>query len=225
VAFGDSITEGEVISPTSVAGVRPLVIDHAKAYPTLLAKSLDGYYVPQAPILVENKGLKGETAAGGATQLPATLNMGPYQVLLLMIGANDMSGDDPLSALAAVRSMVQYAKSRGLRVLLATITPENGLFCCPRLGNGAPFVQPYNDGIRSIAASEGVTLVDVYAAFGGIATPDLIDFDGLHPTPAGYQRIADTFFASIKQNLQTTSAVLGSSYSREHPFLAPPWRR
>jgi len=55
--------------------------------------------------------------------------------------------------------------------------------------------------MRSIALSEGVTLVDVYAAFGG-DTMTLIDFDGLHPTPAGYERIAQTFLTAIRQNLE-----------------------
>lgn len=31
----------------------------------------------------------------------------------------------------------------------------------------------------------------------------LIGFDGLHPNAAGYQRIADTFFAAIKDSLET----------------------
>jgi lysophospholipase L1-like esterase len=45
----------------------------------------------------------------------------------------------------------------------------------------------------------------VYQAFGSDA-PSLIGFDGLHPTPAGYQRIADTFFATIKSSLETATA-------------------
>jgi lysophospholipase L1-like esterase len=45
--------------------------------------------------------------------------------------------------------------------------------------------------------AEGGVLVDVNAAFGGVAG-DLIGPDGLHPTDAGHQRIAETFFAAIR---------------------------
>jgi lysophospholipase L1-like esterase len=44
--------------------------------------------------------------------------------------------------------------------------------------------------------------VDVHAAFGGTASSDLIGADGLHPTEAGYQRMADAFFAVIKATLE-----------------------
>ena len=51
--------------------------------------------------------------------------------------------------------------------------------------------------IRLGAPAEGAIFVDVYAAM----LPDvntLIGVDGLHPTEAGYQRIAETFFAAIR---------------------------
>jgi lysophospholipase L1-like esterase len=48
--------------------------------------------------------------------------------------------------------------------------------------------------------------VDLHAAFGGTATTELIGPDGLHPTEAGYQKIADTFFAAIKSTLEVVPA-------------------
>ena len=48
---------------------------------------------------------------------------------------------------------------------------------------------------------EGVTYVDLY---GGMLpeAEQLIGIDGLHPTEAGYRRIADLFFAAIQRDLQ-----------------------
>ena len=94
--------------------------------------------------------------------------------------------------------MVQDAKGRGLKVFLATLPPQNKTSCCPRYGLAEDEVPAFNDGIRYIADREAITLVDVFEAFHGDNTT-LIDFDGLHPTPAGYQVIADTFFKAIKQ--------------------------
>jgi lysophospholipase L1-like esterase len=48
-----------------------------------------------------------------------------------------------------------------------------------------------------MVAAEGAVLVDLYAAFGGVAG-DLIGPDGLHPSDSGHQRIAETFFTAIR---------------------------
>ena len=77
--------------------------------------------------------------------------------------------------------------------MLATLTPENQMGIRGLAWSLVPMI---NDQIRALAASEGVPLVDVYQAFGGDVTT-LIGFDGLHPTAAGYAKIADIFFNSI----------------------------
>ena len=145
---------------------------------------------------------------------------GNYEVLTLMDGANDLSSRDSVKSqagLAAIWKMVQDAKGRGMKVFLATLPPQNKTACCPRYGVAEDDVPAFNDGIRYITEREAIPLVDVFEAFHGDNTT-LIDFDGLHPTPAGYQVIADTFFKAIKQELQVSSP---SSF-RQSPFqLAP----
>ena len=59
----------------------------------------------------------------------------------------------------------------------------------------------YNAGIRSLAAAEGVTLVDVFNAF----DVTLLGPDGLHPTAQGYQVIANTFFNAIRATLEAST--------------------
>jgi lysophospholipase L1-like esterase len=82
---------------------------------------------------------------------------------------------------------------------------------------GSAIVPTFNDQIRALATSEGVPLADVYQAFGSDA-PTLIGFDGLHPNPAGYQRIADTFLETIKSSLETntTSRAASSTVTKRH---------
>jgi lysophospholipase L1-like esterase len=53
-----------------------------------------------------------------------------------------------------------------------------------------------------MVAGEEATVVDIYAAYGGVASTDLIGPDGLHPTDAGYSKIAGTFFDAIRQRLE-----------------------
>ena len=59
------------------------------------------------------------------------------------------------------------------------------------------FVVLMNDEIREIARRENVVLVDNYAAFVGRQST-LIGIDGLHPTAAGYELMAEKFFDAIK---------------------------
>lgn len=211
VAFGDSMTAGEIVSEGSVPGVRILLVDFLKSYPADLRTGLAARYTTQAnDIVVANLGAPAETAVDGAARLPRVLGTGTAQAVLLMEGANDFP--DTSHALTAMRTMVQTAKSRGLRAFLATLPPENpNPACSPNRGKNWAFVVPYNDGLRSIAASESVVLVDVYSAFNGDTTT-LVDCDGLHPTALGYQRIADTFLTSIRQTLElspsTSPAIL-----------------
>jgi lysophospholipase L1-like esterase len=210
------MTQGEVRSETSVAVtlggavrfIRPLVIDYTKAYPTLLQADLQGRYTGQAgAISVYNAGLGGETVVAGAMRLPSVVDGGLYQVLLLMEGVNDFP--DYQSALNAMKSMVEHAKGRNMKVYLATEPPENPnpVGCGGSesvLSQNWQYVSPYNSGLSDLANAEGIPLVDVHAAFNGDVTT-LVDCDGLHPTPAGYQVIANTFFKSIESTLEVTS--------------------
>lgn len=221
VAFGDSMTAGEIVSEGAVPGIHTLLVDSGKAYPTDLATMLRARYLAQAgAIQVANAGRSGEATADGLNRLPTIIDGGAYRVLLLMEGVNDFPNYQ--TALINMQSMVRYAKRRSELIYLGTVPPQRptGNTCVNRGGNWA-FVEPYNSGLRSIAAAEGVTLVDVYADFHGDTTT-LIDCDGLHPTAAGYTVIATSFFTAIKATLEvpvTTTAM--PTITLGQPFIAP----
>ena len=218
VAFGDSMTAGEIVSEGIVAGFRPLAVDTLKSYPSDLYSMLVSRYTAQASdIVVSNQGRSGEKTADGASRLSGALGVGSFQAVLLMDGVNDFPAY--AQALVSMRQMVQTARGRGLRVFLATLPPENPFpSCLPNRGGNWAFVVPYNDGLRSIAASEGAVLVEVYTAFNGDTTT-LVDCDGLHPTAAGYLRIAETFFTSLKQAFELP--VIPPPNLTPSPLLAP----
>ena len=225
VAFGDSMTAGEVVSAGS-AFSRTLRVVPEKSYPADLKKSLTDLYSTQAPsINVANEGKPGESAVDGYARLRAALSRGSYEVLTLLDGANDLGSRDSVKAeagLQAMWQMVKDAKSRGLKVFLATLPPQNKTACCPRYGLAEDEVAAFNQGIRYIAERESITLVDVFEAFHGDNTT-LIDVDGLHPTPAGYQVIANAFFTAIKGALQESSpASFRASPFRMVPMPVPP---
>jgi lysophospholipase L1-like esterase len=235
VAFGDSITWGEDgrnSASESASGAQrfhpEVQFDIPDTYPGALQTELDARYTAQLPTVV-NVGSVGEHVLDSTT-FPRFIRdtSGPYDVVLLMEGANDLAPTvTPSSIAAGLGRMIDNARSRGLRVFLATIPPENASSAClPSCrGSNAGLVPPYNDQIRLLAASKSVPLVDVFQAFHGDVLT-LIGPDGLHPTAAGYHVIADTFFASIKQTLEVSPPIpTTTSNSFRTPFVAPPAKR
>src|SRR5205085_10693137 len=86
-------------------------------------------------------------------------------------------------------------------VLVSTLTPP-GPVGSRRIEAGA--ITDSNRKIKLMVASEGATLVDTYAAFLGHEA-QYVSTDGLHLNPAGYQALADAFFAAIKSTIPQTS--------------------
>lgn len=219
IAFGDSMTAGEVVSEGFGGRFRTLMVDNSKSYPTDLSALLLARYTAQTgAIFVENDGSSGEKTADGLQRLPTKIDGGRFQVLLLMEGVNDFPGYQ--TALGNMQQMIEYAKRRGLRVFVATVPPQNPNpqpLCYPSdLGANAASVDPYNTALRSLASAENATLVDVNADFHGDVTT-LIDCDGLHPTPAGYTQIAKSFLAAIQKNLEIPTTATLTSFFRRFP--------
>ena len=226
VAFGDSITAGEdgQNSLTSdVGGVLQFVqsvILFGFQYPSVLSTSLKARYTTQTDaIAVLNAGYPGESAGSAATLTRFSSVTSGFQVVLLMEGSNDLgtaytSGSTFTdAAITGLQLMLRRAKTAGLRPYLATVPPMNPNACTPVCrGFAAGLVNAFNDRIRALAVAEGVTLVDVNRGFNGDLT--LFSQDGLHPNASGYERIADTFFQSIKLTLEqpaTPSVGFGTS--------------
>jgi lysophospholipase L1-like esterase len=130
--------------------------------------------------------------------------------LLLLDGANDLVSPTTStsagmqaainSAAEALQSMVRQGKERGARVLLGTLPP----MIAPRLDNVVAAVPTLNARIRSLAAAETVTLVDLYGAI----PPTAVGADGLHLTPQGYELMADEWFKAIVATMEIKSSSL-----------------
>jgi lysophospholipase L1-like esterase len=176
------------------------------SYPLKLKALLGSRYTSQS-IVVTNEGEPGETADSGSERLPQVLTKDAPEVLLLLEGINDIHqpGDQaehvgPL--VEALKTMIRQARSRGVRVFVSTLLPEDPCGC-----RAFDFVDEVDDivtannQIRAIAATEGAVLVDMYQVFAG-QTSTLLSLDGLHPNETGYQRMAETFFDAIRQQLE-----------------------
>jgi acyl-CoA thioesterase-1 len=197
LAFGDSITAGAL----SEFDGGFIIGDTASAYPNLLQSMLNQYNAPQS-FTVVNQGVPGETARVGVDRLPGVLNVHRPQVVLLLEGINDLNFDAPINQVAGnVLNLVQIARLFNCTVLVATM-PQTYYSVDPNTGriryNSTEKIVPFNNEVRRLVSGmQNVHIVDMYAAFG--SDRSLMGGDGLHPSPAGYQRMAQFYHQRISQ--------------------------
>jgi lysophospholipase L1-like esterase len=198
VAFGDSITAGEI-----AFNIR-LVLDPTRSYPTELFGLLRGRYTGQT-LEVFNEGQLGETAELGSRRISAVMDRRQPEVLLLLEGVNDLSerlemGID--SMIEGLKYDIRDAQRRNVKVLVSTLLPQK-----PGFRAGAiDIIAGANRRIRDLAARERVVLVDAWEAFHG-REATLIGDDGLHPTIEGYQQLAQTFYDKIRSTFEVPPAA------------------
>lgn len=203
VAIGDSITYGTLSSfdGTFVYDVP------SHSYTERLRVMLDALHAGTGPTprtyTVINEGRPGEWATEGAQRIQAVITQHRPQGLLLLEGINDLSNSAGVAAtVGALTSIVNTARASNVTVLVATM-PQTYESFNPITGetrtNAKDLVVPFNDAIRQLVASrpnQNIHLVDLYASFGNNRL--YIGGDGLHPTEAGYERMASTFEAVME---------------------------
>jgi lysophospholipase L1-like esterase len=202
MAFGDSFTAGEVTSPIAQAPgvVHRLVVLPAASYPAVLQGQLQAAYPAQASdIAIVNSGEPGERILDGVQRFPSAFDASRPEVVLLMEGANGLPGVGPDISASLMRIMVLGAKNGRARVFVGSMIPQ--VPGRPRAMTPEFELLNYNRTLQQMSIEEGVTFVDLYNAMLPEAAT-MIGSDGLHPTEAGYRRIADLFFAAIKTQLE-----------------------
>jgi lysophospholipase L1-like esterase len=181
LAFGDSITAGEINAADT------LLVEPSEAYPADLQALLGQRYAPQ-PIIVFNDGKSGETAVKGAERLPGELALHHPDLLLLIEGINDLhgsvAGGGIPTALSALRTMIQQARSAGVRVIVGTLLPATPGALLP---GTIALIDPFNAQLIPMALANGALVVDLHSAFvAGMS--GWLGSDGIHPGGAGQGR-------------------------------------
>ena len=199
LAFGDSLTYGVVhLTAANLSLDAGLPV----SYPFKLQAMLTATYKDQLPVVV-NGGLPGERASDARTRLRTLINDADADVVLLMEGANDLNqlGEAGLGAThTAMKDLVRTIKGAGVIPMLLMQPPQRpGLPKTP----AAEFIADYNRDLRRMAEAEGVTVIDIDRQF----DVSLQGPDGLHPSEAGYARIAEIVFAAIKARFEQPAAT------------------
>ena len=198
LAFGDSLTQGQTILSNDPYD---LSAPPATAYPTVLRQLLSARYTDQT-ITVFNRGLPGEQASRALSRFIGTFVADAPDVVVLMEGYNDVkqTTNDVVgiaNAIAGMSELAVDARRRGARVFICTLAPGKP----GRLEIQRSALDYINDQLRQIARREGAVLVDVFNALLPDANAN-VSIDGLHLTPLGYRRVAETVFAAIRADFE-----------------------
>ena len=218
-AIGDSFTEGQNGRPDPAFADRNFV-DLPNSYPTKLQMALDGTY-PGQGISVINRGEGGKPIDDIVQSLVKYVTADKPDAVLFEGGYNDLLGDcgmGPTNAPSCGRALdrVRLGVRDGIKrskesprnvpyVFVVTMTPpgplQPGAQRDRRISNDT--IVQANTLIRQTVATEQGILVDVYPLFIGHEA-EYVDTDGLHLRPAGYQAMADAFFAAIQKTVPQT---------------------
>jgi acyl-CoA thioesterase I len=178
VALGDSMTAGLGVAPD-------------EAYPARLEQRLrrEGY-----PYRVINAGVSGDTTAGGLRRVDWVLRSGP-EIVIVALGANDgLRGQSPQAMRANLEAIVARLQTARARILLT------GMRLPPNYG--AEYTTQFEAVFPAVARSAKIALVPFL--LDGVATdPRLNQPDGIHPTAAGYQVIADRLWPYLRPLLRS----------------------
>jgi len=177
VALGDSLTAG-------------LGVDADEAFPARLQVRLrrEGY-----AYRVVNAGVSGDTTAGGLRRVDWVLRTNP-EIVIVALGANDgLRGQSPQAVRANLEEIVARLQAAGARVLLA------GMRLPPNYG--AEFTKEFEALFPAVARRAKIAFMPFL--LDGVATdPRLNQPDGIHPTAAGHQVIADHLWSYLRPMLR-----------------------
>ena len=202
LAFGDSLTAGEVTNPIAAPGgaaIAKLAVVPNASYPTQLQARLVARYPSQSStITMTNAGVAGENLFRAVLRFDDELASSLPQAVLIMHGLNNLGGDGTDIPTILIRDMVRTATGRDIRPFVGSMVPT----VAGRLrSQNTMLLESYNAKLRQMAIEEGAVFVDLYTPLLPEALT-VIGEDGLHPTEAGYRRIAEVYLAAIAANLE-----------------------
>ena len=181
VALGDSLTAG-------------LGIPHDQAYPSVLEQKLKE---EGRAIDVINAGVSGDTSADGLRRTNWALE-GNVRLLIVALGANDGLRGLPVGQMKAnLQGIIHRARQRGIPVLLV------GMEAPPNYGE--QYAAEFRKVFQDLARENKVPFVP-FLLQGVAGVGELNQADGIHPTSAGAERIANYLWPFVEEMLESHGA-------------------
>ena len=177
----------------------------SQSYPFKLQALITQRYSAQT-INVYNAGWAGRQAREDVGRFDDAVSDSTAELVLILEGVNDLNA--PLippegqnarirATVDAIEEMVKTAGRRNAQVMIGTLPPQ-------RPGGPKAFspdlIAPFNAALAEMAGKKGAQVVDI-----GSLPVALIGSDGLHPSEAGYQRMAEIWLEAIKARFEQAS--------------------
>ncbi|MDR9419588.1 arylesterase [Gracilimonas sp.] len=176
--FGDSITAG-------------LGVDKSQAFPALIQQKIDSAGFNYEAV---NAGLSGETSAGGLRRIEWVLQR-EIDVMVLELGGNDgLRGIDLSDTKSNLQQLINKVETKypDVQIILA------GMQVPPNLGQ--EYTRQFEIMYPELAEENELPLIPmIMDKIGG--SEDLMQGDGIHPTPEGHQVIAETVWEKLEPML------------------------
>lgn len=173
--FGDSITAG-------------LGVDKSQAFPALIQDRIDSLGLNFEVI---NGGLSGETSAGGLRRIDWVLQR-DIDIMVLELGGNDgLRGIDLNSTKDNLQKIIDKVQTTNpdAKIILA------GMQVPPNLGQD--YTRQFETIYPELAQENNLPLIPmIMDKVGG--DEELMQSDGLHPTPKGHNVIANTMWDTLE---------------------------
>jgi acyl-CoA thioesterase-1 len=173
-----------------------LGLDPEQAYPALLQARVDAAGFSYRVI---NAGVSGETSAGAVRRMDWLLRQ-KVAVLVLETGANDgLRGQDPESTRANIQAVFDRAQQQQPppRLVLA------GMSALPNYG--PEYAREFRALYPELARRNAATLVP-FILEGVAGVPALNQADGIHPTAAGQEQVAENVWRVLQPLLRDSSS-------------------
>ena len=191
-------------SPEAVLQTSPVVLflgtsltvgqglDPGQAYPALIQQKIDAAGLAYR---VVNAGVGGDTSADALGRLDWLLRQ-RVDVLVVETGANDaLRGHDPAATRDNIRAILERARGHSPAPRLVLVGME-----APR-NLGADYVRRFREIYPALARESGAALVPfLLEGVGG--EESLNQADGIHPTAAGHERMAETVWRVLEPVLR-----------------------
>ena len=168
--------------------------DPALAYPALIQAKLDS---AGRRFRVVNAGISGESSARALDRIEWLLSRDRVAVLVVETGANDgLRGQNPDSVRARIQSILDRARRTDPppRLVIA------GMEAIPNLG--PEYVRRFRGIYPALAKANDAALIP-FLLQGVAGVAELNQADGIHPTSAGAQRIADHLWPSVEKMIES----------------------
>ena len=132
---------------------------------------------------VVNASISGETTRGGLNRLPGIIERHQPDAIFIELGGNDgLRGFDLVTVETNLSNMIEQAQAEGIKVALSQVmVPPN---------YGPRFSKRFQAVFTRVAEKYDVTLVPFFMTE-LVENPDFVQDDGIHPTAAAQDAIAD----------------------------------